>query len=465
MGFRLNLKWGFSVQSPSFTNSSPWPSSYSCWGPFCDSARASFPPVISGDSETLYNDPLQAHACSSASQTLSNDYSEMEEIKMNVGKRSRRCLYNMVENNIQAPNAEDKLVLITNLQTSKASHFSLLMENLVMLEETFADSDVVRLERDILGQLERLGALKLFHTCLSKALNYPTLFDLSDVPPVLSEEHRMNNALDKHMTEIVVRSGKKGKRKLRRERTSKKAKNVCSLPLPSKYNRKDPQQFNFSSVRRSANSRNRRLRVAKNVAEMSRGVKLVANLERIREIVEEETGQIASLSNWAEAAGVDKKVLQEHLHFGWDCRDELLRSTRSLVIYLARNYRGLGVAFEDIIQAGNFGVLQGAERFDHTRGYKFSTYVQYWIRKSMSTLMAQHARGIRIPVTLSKAINQIQKARKMLSNIHGKCPDDDEIEKFTGLSFAKITSASKCLRVVGSVDRKVGDCTSAKFLV
>lgn len=67
--------------------------------------------------------------------------------------------------------------------------------------------------------------------------------------------------------------------------------------------------------------------------------------------------------------------------------------------------------------------------------------------------------------TLSKAITQVQKARKALSTSHGKYPDDCEIAKFTGLSLAKITSASKCLRVVGSIDQTIGEFTSTKFLV
>lgn len=81
-------------------------------------------------------------------------------------------------------------------------------------------------------------------------------------------------------------------------------------------------------------------------------LQLVENLERIRTVMEEETGRVVSLSSWAEAAGVDEKVLQQHLYFGWYCRDELLKSARSLVLYLARNYRGLGVALEDLIQVG-----------------------------------------------------------------------------------------------------------------
>lgn len=77
---------------------------------------------------------------------------------------------------------------------------------------------------------------------------------------------------------------------------------------------------------------------------------MVARLERIRTALEKETGQVVSLNCWAEAAGIDEKLLRQHLHFGWYCRDELIRSTKSLVLYLARNYRGAGIPSEDLLQ-------------------------------------------------------------------------------------------------------------------
>lgn len=76
----------------------------------------------------------------------------------------------------------------------------------------------------------------------------------------------------------------------------------------------------------------------------------VAKLEKIRDELEERTGRATSFSRWAEAAGTDEKTLQQRLHFGWYCKDSLLKSTRSLVIFLARSYRGMGIAFDDLIQ-------------------------------------------------------------------------------------------------------------------
>ena len=76
----------------------------------------------------------------------------------------------------------------------------------------------------------------------------------------------------------------------------------------------------------------------------------MATLEKIRDELEERTGIVSSFSRWADAAETDEATLQRRLHFGWHCKDSLLRSTRSLVVYLARSYRGMGIAFEDLIQ-------------------------------------------------------------------------------------------------------------------
>lgn len=431
LGFRLNLKWGLSIQPPLSSNSSFFPSS--TYASFkgkdinYDMARVSLPM----ESETSYNDPISGNACSSTSRILDIDYSETGNIKRSGGNSLRH----------------DKLTFLTSLQANNISQYRLLLENLVVLEDTFSDSDVVTLERDILVQLEKLGALKLLRTSFSEIHKYPF----------------STNSINEGIVKPVVPSSRKIQRKSQRERMSKNANGVLMGFRSEPINHKNSRRVNFSS-RRSLNSKGGRLKITRNEAELSQGVKMVANLERIRMMLEEDTaGPMVSFSSWAAAAGVDKKVLLENLQYGWCCRDELLKSTRSLVIYIAKNYNGQGIAFKDLIQAGNVGVLQGAERFDRSRGYKFSTYVQYWIKKSLLMLLSRHSREIRIPLTLSKAISQIQKARKALANGDGRWPDDCEIAKFTGLSLAKIGSASNCLRVVGSINQKFPNGIDAKF--
>nr|AKC88684.1 sigma factor [Erodium trifolium] len=414
MGLRLNLKWDFPIHSHSLPTS-----------PF---------KLPASPESRCQREPLKAYASSSlAPQTLDNDFLQIGDMQIN--KRSYNGLQSMIEDNL------------------KPGKFNLLMENLNVLEETFDDSNVLRLERDILQQLARLGALKLFDTCLSsRTFESSNILDLSDSP---TEDTK--NTEDR----VFVRSIKKEKRKSRRERVLENGKKMSNLSLTMKTKEKSFQQP--SSAKRASYSRNRRLMVAKNEVEMARGVKMISELERIRATLEEGTGQIARLSCWAEAAGLDQKVLQQQLHFGWQCRDEILRSSRSLVMYLARYYRRPGVAFEDLLQAGNLGVLEGAKKFDPDRGCKFSTYIQYWIRKSMSTMVAQSTRDVHIPFKLSQTIYQIHRAERALKN-GDKYPDDAEIAKFTGLSLSRIELARRSPRIVRPMEQKVGDNHNVNIL-
>lgn len=463
VGFRLTPKWGSPMQSHSATNSTSMFSSFSARGmeASVNQARLSFLSVVSEEGDILNKHSFKSFACSSAAQNVENDCLQMERLKMNVDKTSHVSINNMMGND-KVSVEEEISTSHTRLRERMTSRISFLLDNLDTLEKLVADLDALKLERDILLQLGRLGALEFFNACLSRTLQTSNVLDLSAVPTENTGESKTDGMLGDLTGKTVVRTGKKEERKFRRERAaSDNGKKTTSLSLPSKTVQNNLPKPTF--VKRTSSSSSRRSLIARNEAKMTRGVKVASDLERIRTTLEEETGQVVSLSCWAEATGLDKKVLQQQLQFGWYCRDEFIKNTHSLVLYIARNYRGMGIAMEDLIQAGNLGLLQGAERFDPTRGYRFSTYVQYWIRKSMLKIVERHARGIQIPYALSRSINKIQKARKALSNSHGRYPDDWEVAKFTGLSLAKIESAQKCLRVVASLDQKIGEGHYAKY--
>ncbi|KNA19660.1 hypothetical protein SOVF_059470 [Spinacia oleracea] len=441
-----------SLRSPFTTNSSP-PCSTSFRGKELDfgSARLSLLTIGFDESETLRKDTLRPHAgSSSVPLTVENDYSNLETT---ISKRSCKDLISDTE----VLSDRDVSVYVRSVQSCSASHFHTLMANINLLENKVSDSELLKLEKDILVQLGRLGALQLFHACLSR------IIDMSDLPGLITEDGKANVRKDNELKKKLVFSKRKEERKLRQERrlqasTSKRCACKSESSIESSIHHV------VSTAAKKTKARGRRAIIAKNEAEMSRGIKVVAQLEKVKLTLEKETGKAVSLNCWAEAAGIDEKVLQHDLHFGWYCRDELLKSGRSLVLYLSRYYRGLGVAHEDLMQAGNIGILQGAERFDHTRGYQFSTYVQYWIRKAMSQLVSRHGRGIKVPTTLSTTINRVQKARKILKRSQGKHPDDVEVSKSTGLSLDKIKSADNCLRIVGSLDQKVGHFINMKYL-
>lgn len=195
---------------------------------------------------------------------------------MNIGKCSHGDLFKMI-NASQAPIAEDKSTSLANLQVSKASQFSLLFENLDTLEEMFADSNMVGLERDIMEQLGRLGALKLFQICLSRTLKKSTYLDLFSASTEHITKRATKGIVDDHLNKVVIRSGKREERKLKRERALEKADKIYAVPLPSKTIRRGPGRPGVSTVKRPLNSRTRRLMTSKNEAEMSKGVKVMCH--------------------------------------------------------------------------------------------------------------------------------------------------------------------------------------------
>nr|AKC88688.1 sigma factor [Geranium phaeum] len=456
MGLRLNLKWDFPIHSHShslLTSLFKLPPPVRGRETSLSGTRWLFLPVISEEGENSHREPLKAYSSSSAApQTLDDEFLVLRDIQINRSYNGRRS---MIEDNITHV-GEGLSSSQTSLHATKPAQFNLLMENLNVLEETFADSSVLRLERYILMELSRLGALNLFNSCLSsRSVEASNVLDFSDVPDE-DIKNTKNSTRDENAGRIFVCSTKKDKRKSRKARVLVNGEKLPSLSLTTKTKERASQKPPVSSAERVSQARSRRQMIAKNEAEMAGGIKVIAELERIRTNLEKKTGKIARLSRWAEAAGLDQKVLQQQLQFGRQSRDGILRSTQPLIVYLSRYYRRPAVQFEDLLQAGKLGVLEGAKRFDPDRGCKFSTYIQYWIRKSMSVMATRCSRDVHIPTKVSQALYQIRRAERALKNGH-KSPDDAEIAKFTGFSLAKIEMARRYPKMVGSTDQKVGD--------
>lgn len=175
---------------------------------------------------------------------------------------------------------EDNFSSCTSLPTGKASHFGMLMENLDVLEETFTDSGMLSLERDIVLQLTKLGALEFFNTCLSRTLKTSTssFLDLSDLPIEDGGGHNVNQKTDRQNDDIIVYSGKKVGRRSIKERARDKADKVASQPPATGAVKEKFHNSARFPRKRVFNSRRRRLMVARNEAEMSTGVKVDSSL-------------------------------------------------------------------------------------------------------------------------------------------------------------------------------------------
>lgn len=173
---------------------------------------------------------------------------------------------------------EDNFSSCTSLLTGEASPFGMLMENLDVLEETFTESGMLSLERDIVQKLTKLGALEFFNTCLSRTLKTSSFHDLSDFPIEDGGDHNVNKKTDDQNDDIIVYSGKRAGRKSVKKRAVANADKVGSQPLATGAAKENFRNSATFSRKRVSNYRKRRLIVARNEAEMSTGVKVDSSL-------------------------------------------------------------------------------------------------------------------------------------------------------------------------------------------
>ncbi len=241
-------------------------------------------------------------------------------------------------------------------------------------------------------------------------------------------------------SDVEEEDGKSGKVKASRRRVQTKKK-----------------QFTEDSIRLYLQEIGRiRLLRADEEIELARKIADLLELERMREKLLNDLDREPHDREWAAVASMPLNQFRHRLFLGRRAKDKMVQSNLRLVVSIAKKYMNRGLSFQDLIQEGSLGLIRAAEKFDHEKGYKFSTYATWWIRQAITRAIADQSRTIRLPVHLYETISRIKKTTKLLSQEMGRKPTEEEIATRMEMTIEKLRFIAKSAQLPISLETPIG---------
>jgi RNA polymerase primary sigma factor len=190
--------------------------------------------------------------------------------------------------------------------------------------------------------------------------------------------------------------------------------------------------------------------------ELARKIADLLELERIRDQLFMRLDREPRDQEWAGEVDMPIQSFRHRLHLGRRAKDKMVQSNLRLVVSIAKKYMNRGLSFQDLIQEGSLGLIRAAEKFDHEKGYKFSTYATWWIRQAITRAIADQSRTIRLPVHLYETISRIKKTTKLLSQEMGRKPTEEEIATRMEMTIEKLRFIAKSAQLPISLETPIG---------